>query len=77
MRTNKLTVMGRFLIAEEAVQVNNVKATERKHKVHTSQIHRWKQIMPIQNENSEVFRKKIKIGSGKNLPIPKRKAIVD
>ena len=59
MRTNKLTVMRQLLIAEEGIQVDNVKATERKQKAHTSQILLWKQIMPIQNENSEIFPKKL------------------
>ena len=59
MRTNKLTVTRKLLIAEETIQVNNVKATARKDEVHISQILKLKQIVPILKVHSEISPKKL------------------
>ena len=42
MRTNKLSLIRKLTIAEEAIIADNVKATAKKYKVFPAQIRKWK-----------------------------------
>ena len=53
--------MRKLQIAEEEVQVNNMKAAARKYKVFSSQIHKWKEIILILREYSEISSKNLKL----------------
>ena len=53
--------MRKLQIAEEEIQVNNMKAAARKYKVFSSQIDKWEEIILILREHSEISSKKLKL----------------